>query len=101
MTPKQTISTDEMLCRTLTAFLEAQAKAYEEGMGEDEPTIANVQARYETAALALATLARFCTRIGSKDQLPNTWEGPVSALHDLICETGDEYLRSKGVEVPT
>lgn len=87
---------DEMIIRTISVFMETQRDAYAATMKNDDPEIAKSQATYETACLAISTIAKFVCGVERDAQLPEPMQTAMARMHDAICETGDYLLRAKG-----
>lgn len=98
----KTISLDKFLMRSLHAFLEGQLSLYLEDIetraGDHSPTIDAVQARYEVASLAAATVARFVTQVSHTAQIPAAYLPAAEAFERMICEAGDDHLRALGID---
>lgn len=97
---KQVLSCDKMLERTLRTLLGTWHETYRDGMAGDHPDIATVQAKYEVANIALHTIFEWVLDepVDGHAILPEKWQGPTQAIHDLICAQGDEWLRARGIK---
>lgn len=93
---KQVNTMDAMIIRTITTFMVMQRDLYASTMKQDDPEIAKSQATYETANLAISTIAKFICNIGHDDKLPEPIATAMAQMHDAICEVGDNLLRAKG-----
>jgi hypothetical protein len=99
-------SLDKFLVETLRNFLETQVDLYYTEMDRDHPQIGDgcaiqqVQASYEVASLAMATVARFAAGIDNKAEQIEAFQEPCRLFEDAICKTGDEWLIAQGIEPP-
>lgn len=88
---------DTFMQQTLRAFLDNQREAYLATMPADDKNIAFVQAKYECACLALAVITRFVADINDLDTpTPEPLNTAAEAMHNAICQYGDDYLRRLG-----
>lgn len=93
---RQLTAMDSFIQRTITSFVDAQVKAYQATMSDDDPNIAQNQATYEVCILAMAAIAKYVAQVEEMELLPAPLAMALEVLHGAICDTGDEHLRKLG-----